>query len=590
MVSASVKMSNERDNLSPQRREEVLRAELSPKLRELLTSTLPHRVIVTLLWLGGWDLERVADKISAIALSEALNQAERSMEAEPGCKASQAFGWCSLVKSHLQMRFNDFDSLLKDNWRERKKLRSILKGEHGPSRTLGETSLRDYFDGEPKADVARWCDELVKLTSAAHVCAGDEAFMHLQAFYKGPLRARILTTERGLGDCAEVERKAWTFARRELPSFNPSRETLGEFFRYCCDLLCLDPVAFERLMLDHGSKVDRVVIHKAVAKPDSDYDDILQEVWLDVLKKLPDFDPHKGSIDVFISNILTWHIKRSYPTRPKIPKPSANALHSAEEDNFSSVPEPSDPESAAGGTGFHAAEEMPDPAPTASEAVSLRDLQRAKFGALESYIKTVFADCDQPHQNIAFSLVQILGWKPGVIVKSHWRTKLDALVGDLETGLLSEYGEVKDNNGSSVVEGFSQPDVKRLTAPLRDALDEMECAKPSFVNYVPGDSPNDPPGDDLRRLAIKEFVDYELAARERRKAGTHASVATARKELEAEWLEMAIEEKNSWYDQVRANFISRWVNNVSRRASVRAALAKLKAELARIAEKEGRTE
>ncbi len=407
------------------------------------------------------------------------------------------------------------------------------------------------------------------------------------------MRARILTTERGLGDCADVERKAWTFARRELTAFNPSRETLGEFFRYCCDLLCLDPVAFERLMLDHGSKVAPVVSKRAVSRPERDYDDIAQEVWLEVLEKLPNFDPHKGSIDVFISNIRTWHIKRSYPTQLRLTTPSADALHLAQDDESPSVLEPSvaDPEPATAQAGFHPPEETPDPAPTASEAASRRELQMAKYVSLKSYIRTIFADCAQPHQNIAFGLVQMIRRKPGVLVERHWRESLDGLVEVLETGLLNEYGEEKDGDGSTLAMGFAQTDVRRMLAPLREGLVKMKCCNLSFRHYVPDDD-LDCPGDKLLSLARKEFIDYEIAGRTRRKEiePTRESKAAAEREIEKEWGEMSPPEKDVWCGQVRANFLSRWVNNVSRRSAVKEALAKLKSELARIAaaERDGR--
>ena len=600
--------------LPEEAREEVFWTEYSLRMRELLSRTHPHRVIIGMFWLAGWDEKRIANEISSLTLSAALEQAEKAMLEYPKCMFSQVLSWCDVVKSNLEKRIADCDVLPGGNSRERKKLSSISNSARGRRTYLGETRLREYFGQHATQDIARSCGELIESASAARTCSGDAAFNKLRNSFKEQIKVRILTSAlnprpepsetseantspspkeplRARSDtrkklCAEVERKVWAFARQELQHYNPGRETMAEFFRYHCDVLCLDSDAFDRLMADQAGLVLPRLKGRAVPRPEHDYEDIAQSIWVDVFRRLPVFNPFWGDIDIFISNICNWHIKRTYIRGCRSEPPSDSDLHGRDKDEESPTSEPPIETEAPLSRSRLAAvvEEIPDPKPDPSKATAAAEWHRAGIEVCRSFLQAVAEDCDQPHQNIAYCLVQAAKCKPSVIVQRDWRRSLSELVDLLESSLLADFGEEKDKTGRVLMPGISALDVAATVAPLRASLVDNDCGEKSFADYVNGDLPNGPQKE-LLSSARDEFVKYEIEGRIRRKQmeDTKTKKAAAEKGLRKEWERMPSEEQNDWCDQVRANFISRWVSNISRRTGVQRARVNLDKELRRIA-------
>lgn len=546
------------NNLNAQCREEVLQAMCSPELDSLLAGALPHQVIVTLCWLGNREPAQVAADLAEVNLTKALEQAEEQLELRAA--ASPVLGWCDGVRKNLARTVRNLVG--EQDWRERRRLEPIL------DKPAGETRVRHYFNGDAAHSIEQWCAAIVQLVRAALVCAGDAEFQRLRDAYEEFLKGRIRATDFGRDKdrFAAVNRRTWTFARQELPRYKPARETLGEFFRYCCDLLCLDPRAFDRLMLDRYSKVEPIAKGRATSRPARDYQDISQDVWLDVWQKLPNFEPGLGSIDVMIANCRKYPIIGSVTTHPgeSPASPGPSLPSTAKTDSTNEM--------------FSELEKQPAPTLNPSEAAMMRDLHKARVEANRKFIAAVFEDCAQPHQFLAYGFVQMLDFKPSAMVQTQWRTHLESLLKDWEAGCLAQFGEVRDDDGGILVDGLTPEVVSSVVAPVRRQLKAQNACQRIFEH--------DGPGDKLVPLAKKNFIDYELAALRRHGIATNSMSVVVK--LEEKWERMPAAEREDWCDQVRADYLSRWVNSVSKRIAVKRADARFKAEMARLAAEEGK--
>jgi hypothetical protein len=268
-----------------------------------------------------------------------------------------------------------------------------------------------------------------------------------------------------------------------------------------------------------------------------------------------------------------------------------------------------------------ACEQYPDGRPIPGESL----IKQEALTACGDYIRTVLAHATQPHQTIVFGFVQLLFIEARVVVAKYWHDKLEDTLEVLKADLLIEYGETEDNNGVTV-QGFSPADMEQWLAPLRSAIKREQCAKQTFNDYVPGKERakkqfvderiqvwkdqqtasksavtesamksaleqewSQMSGDDkahwcnkvsaefMLSEARREFEDQRMKVwKDQQTAGKSTVTESAMKStLEQEWSQMSSKCRGHWFDQVRANHIYRWVNNVSKKAPVKDACRRL---------------
>lgn len=191
----------------------------------------------------------------------------------------------------------------------------------------------------------------------------------------------------------------------------------------------MDEVAFQELRRRYDRKVyGRLRVR---VKNDMDADDLMQRTWLEVWRRMSDYDPVRGE---FIAFVFFWagiFLKRYYTEKQT---PQARVLLFSQLGHTYNAEEEGEIET-------ELARFSPESLADICTALETRAPGEETVPSLtEVYTELLhltFNGTSPPHQLLAFGFVKLLGWKPRAVVASLSSVMLRELEERLETDYLN---------------------------------------------------------------------------------------------------------------------------------------------------------